>query len=96
MVNLGFRASRTRFLQDVTPHAAPHGRRIRRDGEPLLRHQRPRLTAAALTADEVPVLRHLDENHVVPELQLIEGLHRLMMAADAEAMHSERWSRGPL
>ena len=38
----------------------------------------------------MPVLRHVNEDHVVPELQLLERLHRLMIAADAEAMDGER------
>jgi hypothetical protein len=36
-----------------------------------------------LCADDVPVLRHLYEDHVVPELQFLERLHRLMIAAEA-------------
>ena len=43
--------------------------------------------AAALAADEPPMLRHINEDHVVPELQLLERFYRLMIAA--EAMHSE-------
>ena len=34
------------------------------------------------------MLRHVNEDHVVPELQFLERLYRLMVAA--EAMHSER------
>ena len=41
--------------------------------------------AAALTADEPAVLGHVNEDHFVPELQLLKRLHRLMIAA--EAMH---------
>ena len=37
----------------------------------------------------MPVLRHVNEAHIVPELQLLERLHRLMMAAETKAMHSE-------
>ena len=29
------------------------------------------------------MLRHINEDHVVPELQLLERLHRLMVAAEA-------------
>ena len=43
--------------------------------------------AAALAADEPAMLRHINKDHVVPKLQLLERLHRLMIAA--EAMHSE-------
>jgi hypothetical protein len=45
--------------------------------------------AAALCSDEMPVLRHVNEDHIVPELQLVERFHRLMMAAETKAMHSE-------
>jgi hypothetical protein len=41
--------------------------------------------AAALTADEMPMLRLVNKDHIVPELQLLECLYRLMIAADAEA-----------
>ena len=37
----------------------------------------------------MPVLRHVNEDHIVPELQLVERFHRLMMAAETKAMHSE-------
>ena len=38
----------------------------------------------------MPVLRHFNEDHVVPELQLLERLHRLMIAAEAETMDGQR------
>ena len=38
----------------------------------------------------MPVLRHINEDHVVPELQFLECLYRLMIAARPEPMHSER------
>ena len=47
------------------------------------------VSTAAFRADEVPLLRHVNEDHVVPELQLLECLNRLMMAPLAEAMHDE-------
>jgi hypothetical protein len=31
-----------------------------------------------LAADEPPVLGHINEDHIVPELQLLERLYRLM------------------
>ena len=37
----------------------------------------------------MPVLRHVNEDHIVPELKLVERFHRLMMAAETKAMHSE-------
>src|SRR4051812_18912898 len=43
---------------------------------------------AALRAYKLPLLGHLNEDHVVPELQFQERLHRLMLAS--ERMHSER------
>src|SRR3954453_20085043 len=43
---------------------------------------------AALRAYKLPLLGHLNEDHVVPELQFQERLHRLMLAS--ETMHSER------
>ena len=39
--------------------------------------------AAALSADEVPVLAHVNEDHIVPELQFLESLYGLMVAAEA-------------
>jgi hypothetical protein len=44
----------------------------------------------ALRADKSPMLGHLGVDHIVPELQLLEGLHRLMIAAEAEAMDGQR------
>jgi len=41
---------------------------------------------AAFGANEPPMLRHVNEDHVVPELQFLERLYRLMMAAGAQAM----------
>jgi len=38
----------------------------------------------------MPVLRHVNKDYIVPEFQLLERLHRLMVTADAEAMHGER------
>jgi hypothetical protein len=35
------------------------------------------------------MLRHINEDHVVPQLQLFERLYRLMMAPLAKAMHCE-------
>jgi hypothetical protein len=35
------------------------------------------------------MLRHVNEDHIIPELQLLERLYRLMIAAETEAMHSE-------
>ena len=43
----------------------------------------------ALRADKSPMLGHLGVDHIVPELQLLERLHRLMMAAEIKAMYSE-------
>jgi hypothetical protein len=40
-------------------------------------------------ADKSPMLGHLGVDHIVPELQLVERFHRLMMAAETKAMHSE-------
>jgi hypothetical protein len=37
---------------------------------------------AALRAYKLPLLGHLNEDHVVPELQFQERLHRLMLASD--------------
>jgi hypothetical protein len=37
----------------------------------------------------MPVVRHVNEDHIVPELKLVERFHRLMMAAETKAMHSE-------
>jgi hypothetical protein len=34
-----------------------------------------------LTTDEMPMLRHVKKDHIVPELQLLECLYRLMIAA---------------
>jgi len=42
----------------------------------------------------MPVLRHVNEDHIVAELQLLERLHRLVIAAEAEAM--DALSRHPL
>ena len=39
---------------------------------------------------EMPVLGHVNEDHIVPELQFLERLYRLMVAAEAAAMHGER------
>ena len=91
MVNLGFRASRTPFLQVLprTPHRTGAGYGVTASPPPA-DISAPDFTAAALTADEVPVLRHLDENHVVPELQLIERSSPPDDGSRAEAMHSER------
>jgi hypothetical protein len=36
----------------------------------------------------VPVLRHVNKDHVVPELQLLEGLYRLVVTI--ETMDRER------
>ena len=33
----------------------------------------------------MPMLRHVNKDHIVPELQLVERFHRLMIAAEAEA-----------
>ena len=44
--------------------------------------------AAALTADEPPVLGDVNEDHAVPELQFLECLYRLMIAI--EAMDGQR------
>ena len=38
----------------------------------------------------MPVLRHVNEDHIVSELQLLERLHRLVIAAEAEAMDVQR------
>jgi hypothetical protein len=35
------------------------------------------------------MLRHVNEDHVVPELQLVECLYRLMMTAMPEAMDGQ-------
>ena len=53
-----------------TPHRTGAGYGV--TASPSCDISAPELTAAALTADEVPVLRHLDENHVIPELQLLK------------------------
>jgi len=50
----------------------------------------PDVPAAAFCADEMPVLRHVNKDYIVPEFQLLERLHRLMVTADAEAMRGER------
>jgi hypothetical protein len=42
---------------------------------------------AALRAYKPPVLGHIDEDHVIPEPQLLKGLRGLMIAA--ETMDSE-------
>ena len=36
------------------------------------------------------MLRHVNEDHIVPELQLLERLPRLMIAAEAETMDGQR------
>jgi hypothetical protein len=36
------------------------------------------------------VLGDVNEDHIVPELQLLERFHRLMIAAEAEAMDGQR------
>ena len=38
----------------------------------------------------MPMLRHVNKDHIVPELQLVERFHRLMIAAEAEAMDGQR------
>ena len=35
----------------------------------------------------MPVMGHVNKDHIVPEFQLLERLHRLMITADAEAIH---------
>jgi hypothetical protein len=45
--------------------------------------------AAALRANETTVLRHINEDHVVPELQFLERLSGLMIAALSRAMDGE-------
>jgi hypothetical protein len=45
------------------------------------------IPASALAANQATALGQVNEDHVVPEPQLLECLYRLMMTALAQAMH---------
>jgi hypothetical protein len=42
----------------------------------------PHVPTSTLRAQKTTVLGHINKDHVIPELQLLERLHRLMVAAE--------------
>jgi hypothetical protein len=48
------------------------------------------VSASALRANKVAELWHVNEDHVVPELQFLECLNGLMVTSMAEAMDGQR------
>ena len=85
------RAGGTRPSSPPLRSGAPHRRRATISWRPPRRWKDRHhldVPAAAFVADEPPVLGHVNEDHIVPELQFLERLDRLMVAA--EAMDCER------